>query len=221
MNGSRYLLSWLPGEYHSVLIRMAIALPAPARAGLPRPPDQGVDQMNLPTKARTGLLLTCVVAAAIAGSAVAQEGPREPADEKAEEDPVDERRQALVSKIWWNQPQKVEELGLSDQQRSEMDAALQRYLAGRGGAKTQRREALEALGKALGEGDAKAARSVGDELAGLSSGPIRDQVGMMIEVVAVLTPQQRQKTGSLYPRLLSGLWIRSANPRGLLKGRRP
>lgn len=122
--------------------------------------------------------------------------------------------QGLVSKMWWNQPQKVEELGLNEAQRSRMDAHLLTFLGHRGEGIKQQREALKKLADALGRGDTAAARASRDEIAAATSAPVQRQIDMMIAVTAELTAEQRGKLRETYPNLLSRMWVRSGNLRG-------
>ena len=170
--------------------------------------------MSRTTRSPIGYVFACVLAMAIApGWTVAQEPPDEAA--------IQQRRQNLISQMWWNQTQKIETLGLSQEQRTRMDASLQGFLEGRPDGRREQREAFESLGKSLGDGEAEAARSHRDDLAKTFSDPIRAQVDMMIEVVSILTPEQREKLVTLHPRLFSGLWIRSGTPRSLMSRGRP
>ena len=124
------------------------------------------------------------------------------------------QRSKLMSRVWWNHAKKVEEIGLGDEQRAAMDAILTDYLDHRRPMAKQKQSALDALGRSLLSGDAGAARAHGDEVVAASSSPIRKQVDMMIEVVALLTPEQRQALAGRYPKLLSRLWIASMRTPG-------
>lgn len=150
--------------------------------------------------------------------ASADKTPAEKAQAAAEKTKA--RRQDLISKTWWNQPKKIEELGLKQEQRSKMDAAIQAFLKNRQNSPREQHKALNAFGEALAKGDQETARRHGDSVAQAISDPVRGQIDMMIEVVALLTPEQRQKLASTYPKLLTRLWIRSANPRGMVSGGR-
>ncbi len=153
-----------------------------------------------------------------AGTCLALFTPITATNAQAQASPAEERAatqtQKLVSKLWWNQPQKVEELGLSDAQRSRMDGHLVAFLEQRGEELKKHREALKNLGEALGRGDTTAARASRDEIATTTSTPVQQQIDMMIAVIAELTAEQRGKLSESYPRLLSRLWVRSGNLRG-------
>ena len=129
-------------------------------------------------------------------------------------------RKSFVEKVWWNQPKKIEEIGLNQEQRTKMDAALVAFLEERQGIAKQQQQALVAFGEALAQGNEKAARGHGDVYVERLSAPTDHQLDMMIEVVALMTPEQRKKLRSLYPRMFSRLWVHTANPRALMSGGR-
>ena len=139
------------------------------------------------------------------------------AREGAAESPA--RRGTLADKIWWNQPDKVKDLGLDAAQRTRMDALLNAFLKTTGANAAGRRDAFAGLADALVRGDREAARAIGDELADGVGEPMRRQVEMMLDVTAVLTAAQRKMLAEKYPGLLNGFWIRTADPRRLGRGR--
>jgi Spy/CpxP family protein refolding chaperone len=124
-----------------------------------------------------------------------------------------DRGRNLVSRIWWNQSQKVEELKLTTEQRGKMDALLESYLEKRRAGGQEQRKVLETFGRALASGNEVVARQQRDAYAETMTAPLKDQMDMMIAVVSVLTPEQRQELTSRYPKILSRLWIRSGNAR--------
>ena len=140
-------------------------------------------------------------------------GGAQPAPPAADPPPED-RRHRLVSKMWWNQPKKIEQLGLGDTQREAMDALLNAFLDDRAALVKHHRQTLGALGDALASGDADVARAQGSAIAEAASAPIRRQVDLRVDVVALLTPDQRQTLASTYPKLLSRLWVRTSPTRG-------
>ncbi|MEO1087654.1 MAG: hypothetical protein AAFY88_25750 [Acidobacteriota bacterium] len=123
----------------------------------------------------------------------------------------------LASKMWWNQSKKVAELGLSDAQRTVMDAAVRRFLEDRAQAIRDQKGAFSAYGDALASGDQAAIEARGAALSAAMATPLEGQVAMMAEVTGVLEAPQRQLLVERYPKLLSRLWIRSG--RGVDLGR--
>lgn len=120
------------------------------------------------------------------------------------------QRQKLVANIWWNQTRKIEEIGLSEEQRAQMDASLKAYLESRAESLKKQREALSNFGTRLVQGEQEEVQQSGNELFELMSMPIRQQVDMMIDVAAMMTPEQRQQLVARYPMLFSRLWVRSS-----------
>ena len=136
-------------------------------------------------KIKTRFLVSAIL---LAGSILASiAGAQEAAEPTEAEARLAARRQGMVAKIWWNQPTKVEEIKLSADQRARMDSVLLAFLQGRDTG-TAARSALEALGEAIGRGDEKAAHDHGDAFAEATALPVREQVEMMIDVGAMLTP---------------------------------
>lgn len=127
--------------------------------------------------------------------------------------------EALVAKIWWNQPKKVQELGLTDAQRQKMDAVLRAYLEDRPAAQQRQRQAFAAISDALAAGDRDAALRQGEAAARAAGDPVLQQVEMMIDVAVIMTPEQRKTFTETYPRMFSRPWIRTGSGR-LLEGNR-
>ncbi len=145
--------------------------------------------------------------------ALAAQGP-EP-DPEAPSEPS--KHEKLIARIWWNQPKKVSELQLSDTQRSKMDDLLLAYLEHREQDLEVQREAFSKFGAVLTGDDESVVEQRSKALTDAMSSPLRRQVDLMIEVVDLLTPEQRAGLASRYPKLLSRMWIRSVTPRsGLL-----
>jgi hypothetical protein len=123
------------------------------------------------------------------------------------------QRQGLVSRIWWNQDAKVQELSLTAEQRKKMDAALTSFLDQRIAFQKEQRDALAAFGEALERGDTAGARTR-SRAAGLATAkPVELQLEMMMTVVGFLTEEQRTRLTTNYPNMLSRLWVRASGPR--------
>ena len=177
--------------------------------------------MILLTFLLTGIL--SVTALAQEPTASAQEPVAKASTEKVSaaerEAKIAEKRRNMTSQIWWNQPQKIQEISLSEAQRKRMDTILMSYLENRPEEKPAQQQALDAFGAALAGEDPAAIKRQGDHVVETMAHPIRGQIDMMIEVAAVLSPEQRRKLVSLYPQIFSRLWVVSSNPRSLMKGR--
>ncbi|MEM1180016.1 MAG: hypothetical protein AAGM22_16870 [Acidobacteriota bacterium] len=124
---------------------------------------------------------------------------------------------ALARKIWWNQPKKIDELGLDVGQRRRMDAALTTFSELRARTIREQRLAFQAFGEALASGDRARIDERGRALKLIMAAPLEGQVTLMAAVVAELRPDQRRRLTELYPKLLQRQWVRSG--RGLI-GRR-
>ena len=156
----------------------------------------------------------------------AQNPPSEPSPEEVAEAPQAlqasqtprSSRQRLVQKSWWNAPAKVEALQLSESQRAEMDALMLRFLESRAEAIENQKEAFRAFGEALAEGEPATIRQRGEAVSQAMATPQNGQVELMIAVTALLTDKQRRELTTRYPKLLSGLWIRSGQGSRLMRG---
>lgn len=165
-----------------------------------------------------GLILTALPLAAEEGSPTKPDSTVE--DGTKENEPPSPRRAkpSPHSKIWWNQPDKVEALGLSQEQRQAMDQSLTSFLAVRAEAIAKQRQAFGEFGQALTKGDTEPTRQRGDDLIAAMSAPLKGQVTMMTEVASLLTAKQRQLLGERYPKLMSSQWIRSSGRLGMGRG---
>jgi Spy/CpxP family protein refolding chaperone len=172
------------------------------------------------------LTLAALITASLAPTTALAQSPS--TEQKISEDKAGEYKVAeskapargsnLVSKIWWNQPKKVEELQLSDGQRHAMDAALLVFLRERENGQSTQKERLNTFGEALGRDDMDTARAQGEKFAEGVATPVHLQIEMMIKVVGLMTPEQRKKMVASYPRMFSRLWVQSARARHLMAG---
>lgn len=121
-------------------------------------------------------------------------------------------QQKIMTRVWWNQPKRIESLSLSEEQRARMDEFLTTYLRQSDDNAAQRKVGMEALGTAIAEGDEKSARNHRDEMESLTAGAVRLQIDMMIAAAAEMTPEQRRLLYSQSPNLFSRFWVRSPKP---------
>ena len=156
------------------------------------------------------LMLACLST----GILLAQPALTQPKTESSKAtDRASKQRQSLVSKMWWNQTAKIEELGLSTEQRGKMDAELVRYLDARTESQKKQKEALAAFGEAMNRNDKAAAMELAKKAASASALPVEEQLAMMTTVVGLLSDDQYKTFTSQYPNMLSRLWIRQSGPR--------
>ena len=118
-----------------------------------------------------------------------------------------QRIEQVRQMMWWNKPARAAELSLSDEQREAMDAALRVYLEARRTDAADHQEVFQSFGKALVAGNAKATREVGERVIETIATPMRRQIELMIEVIALLTPPQREILATRYPQLVNRPWI--------------
>lgn len=132
------------------------------------------------------------------------------AEEEPEESPADAaaqpRARGRVSGsrlVWWNDLRVVEELSLSEEQREKMDAYLEAF---RQTAPPDGQETFASFMEALGAGEWKEARSELKRLSEQASAPIRARGELKIDVLSVLSDEQREKLAERYPRLIRQRW---------------
>ena len=135
------------------------------------------------------------------------------AEKPSAADRTAKQRQALVSKMWWNQTAKIEKLKLSAEQREKMDKELARYLDARTESQKKQKEALAAFGDAMNRNDKTAAQDLAEKAASVSALPVKEQLAMMSDVVELLSDEQYKTFTTQYPNMLSRLWIRQGGPR--------
>jgi len=130
-----------------------------------------------------------------------------------------ESTKALLSKIWWNQSKKVAEFSLTEEQRHKMDHDFVEYMQHHPDDNNNQKKAFEDLGQALTSADLSKASAQRDEVAKMASINTNRQIDMMIQVVGHLTAEQRALIAEKYPKLMTRLWVRSANPAAMQLGR--
>ena len=126
-----------------------------------------------------------------------EEGAESPeASEASPEERAEQRRaQGLekgIKSAWWNRPDLLQALSLSEAKRSEMDGLYRSYLESReqGSAVGERRVAFV---QSLGKGDWKHARSRLDDLVVENGAPVRAQGELKIAVLSLLSEEQLAK----------------------------
>jgi len=168
----------------------------------------------------------CALLAAAAALASAPAGARaEGEEEKAEPSPAGTgeapKAEAPAARggarnVWWNEPTFVEALSLSEEQRTKADAFLKAYretLEGpQGGA------GVEVFHQALAKGDWARARTELDALSAQAAVPVRSRGELKLNVLKLLSDEQRAKLTEKFPRLVSHPWVRPPR-RGVQRGR--
>ncbi|MCP3963556.1 MAG: hypothetical protein GY719_37445 [bacterium] len=155
-----------------------------------------------------------------AGAASAQEDKKPAAQQGQTEAAARDGMTRVISRMWWNQPEKVATLALKVEQREKMDTLGRAYLESQRGSNAGR-EAFGSFAEALEAGDWDAARERSKTLAEATSGPVQAQANLMIDALALLSADQRAKLAAELPGLLSGPWMRMRGMGRNRPGNRP
>lgn len=107
--------------------------------------------------------------------------------------------------LWWNDPVIVEQVGLSEGQRSKMDAAYASY-SERASSGRRTRDVKNDFLAALEKGDWKDARTQLDLWTSQESNPQHAMAEMKLEILQLLSADQRNTLMESYPRILRRPW---------------
>ena len=119
------------------------------------------------------------------------------------EDPPAKRAEA---KPWWNAPTIFENLLLSGDQRAQMDQLFETYRNERRNA-AQSSNARDSFLEALEQGDGERARRELDAWMEGERALLQATGKLKIEVLALLSEEQRKAMASAYPRLIRQNWM--------------
>jgi Spy/CpxP family protein refolding chaperone len=112
------------------------------------------------------------------------------------------RSASLTEHAWWNQPDLVDALSLTTEQRAKMDALLVQATEGLRAAQQRQREQQRALKEALEAGNWDAARQATDAAAAGMTAAWRAQTTLKIDVLSLLDPDQQRLVTSQYRQVL-------------------
>jgi len=121
-------------------------------------------------------------------------------------DPAAQPAKRVEGRLWWNDPAVVEKLGLPGDQRAQMDQLFTTYQTERKNAAASRGARARFL-EALEQGDMDRAR---EELASSAEGEqamVRALGKLRIDVLTLLSEEQRKALESHYPRLIRQSWM--------------
>jgi hypothetical protein len=152
-----------------------------------------------------GLLVA--VAAAGLGTLAAPAWAEDPAGEPAKEARPAKRPEA---RLWWNDPAVVEKVGLSGEQRAQMDQLHETYKGEKKNA-ARSSNARHRFVEALEQGDVERARSELDSWSEGERAQVRAGGKLKIEVLSLLSGEQRKALASAYPRLIRKNWVPRAS----------
>ncbi len=168
---------------------------------------------TMTTMTRWTLLLTLAWCLAGAGPAALAQDAGKPQARPDSEQRFEQRFERTRNMLWWNKATKVEEFSLSNEQRAAMDALVRELMEKRRGDTPKQRETFSSFGETLGAGDAAATREAGERVIETVALPMRRQIELMIEVVGMLTVEQREMLATKYPNILSRPWVRFSSKR--------
>lgn len=106
--------------------------------------------------------------------------------------------------LWWNDPGVIKVLSLSDEQRATMDVSLRAY---REKLPSDRRPI--AFHEALVQGDWQQARRENDKVAGMAEKSVRMRGNLKIDILSMLSEEQKGLLVDGYPQLIYKPWARA------------
>jgi Spy/CpxP family protein refolding chaperone len=106
--------------------------------------------------------------------------------------------------LWWNDPGIIKALSITEQQRKKMSELQKAY---RKNVPKDRRP--DAFHETLVQGDWKKARAASDKVVKLAADSVRLRGALKIDVLSLLSDEQRQKLIDQYPRLIYKPWRRA------------
>jgi len=121
-----------------------------------------------------------------------------------------QKRQLPKRIVWWDDPMIVEQIGLTDDQRARMNEVFSRYqdaLDPRRYTAVSQKPYLDALER----GDWEQARADADRWIESLQGPKRAMAELKLQVLPILSAEQRGKLIQHYPRVIRRSW--SPSPR--------
>ena len=112
---------------------------------------------------------------------------------------------------WWDDPKIVKALSLTDEQRTKMGEYLKAYRKN-----VPPSQKPDAFHETLVQGNWKAARSASEKIAKNAETAVRMRGALKIDVLSLLSKEQRDTLVDRYPRLIYKPWrraMRGASPR--------
>ena len=109
--------------------------------------------------------------------------------------------------LWWNDPKIAKSLSLTDEQRNKMGEILKVYRQ-----KVPQDRRPEAFHEALVQGDWKVAHGESEKLAKSAETSVRMRGTLKIDILSMLSDEQREILVDRYPRLVYQRWRRAMRP---------
>lgn len=109
--------------------------------------------------------------------------------------------------LWWNDDEVVAKLSLSAEQRKQMDARFEKFETFEKQERTNPFEAREAFHAALRQGKLDEAQGALSAWADSESAQVRASGGLKLEVLSLLSAEQRKQLQAIHPNLAGALWV--------------
>jgi Spy/CpxP family protein refolding chaperone len=109
--------------------------------------------------------------------------------------------------IWWNKQRVIKQLQLTQEQRQHMNALLIAHLDWAGKQQSQK-ELKGSLHQALAIGDWGSAQRISGQMSTQAAQSTRRQIELKIDVLALLSNEQRQIVSEQLPRILKQPWLK-------------
>ena len=148
------------------------------------------------TTTLTFTLLGLLTSVYLGSAAVAQEAGGRPL-----------RAPAEGPRIWWNQPRFVDGLALDSEQRGGMDRVLERHVEARREKGRSYKQARAEVARAAQAGDWEAAEAASVRLGEAAAELARLEGGLVVDVLRLLTAEQRAKLRDEFPAILRRPWL--------------
>lgn len=174
-----------------------------------RPPSPG---------AALAVALVAIAASLAAVPAAGAAAAERPAGERTA--PAAGRDADPAERMWWNRERMVAGLALSPEQRGSMDERLHVRLAERREQLVRYGELRGEMAEALAAGDWPAAEEKSAEANAAMAAADGAESALVIDVMKILSPTQRQRMSDENPYLMRRPWLVGGIGRALRRGRR-
>lgn len=122
---------------------------------------------------------------------------------------------------WWNQPQIVEALALSEEQREQLDQLLEAAIETRSQGERERRRVFDEFAQSLETVDRDTQARLVEQMAKSMGDLAIIRAEFMMDGLALLSSDQRKQLAEEYPQLLRRDWLGGTMPGNGRVGMRP
>lgn len=113
-----------------------------------------------------------------------------------------------INSVWWNRPQRIEELELDKELRERLDAMAVEFLDAQVARRDQQASVIQAFNKALVDGDWEAAKEINGTLSQSNAAQASAGREFRIQVLSQLSDEQRKAMVENYPQIMRRQWLR-------------